>query len=69
MPQVEAGNQTKQIQLDAFDPSQLDGRKPVHVEFDASAAVGQAGVNTLAKIAADSVRRKADSEFGHRAQD
>ena len=46
------------FELDALDPAELEAGKTVQIELDAGAAVGQAGVEAVAEIAADRVRRQ-----------
>ena len=44
MAQVEAGDEAHEVELDAFDPAELDAQEPAHRRLDAGAAVGQAGI-------------------------
>src|SRR5262245_47047921 len=58
MAQVEPGDQAEEIELDAFDPADLDAENSPQRRLDAGAAVGEPGIREAAKIFADSVRRQ-----------
>src|SRR5262245_60311728 len=68
VPQVEPGDQPEEIELDAFDPSDLDPEEAEQRNLDAGAAVGQAGVEAGAEVLADGVRRQRGRKLGHRPQ-
>src|SRR5579872_3541120 len=69
MSQIEPGNQAKQIQFNTFNPAELDGGKPVQIELNSGAAVGQACIDPTAKIATNRIGREANAEFRNRPQD
>src|SRR5580692_902897 len=46
MAQVEAGDQTQEVEFDALDPAELDADDAEQGRFDASAAVGQTDIRS-----------------------
>src|ERR1700681_2041665 len=65
MAQIEPGHQSKQVDLDALGPAELDAGKAPKIKLDAGAAVGWTRIKSAAEIAADSVRRQCDPQFRH----
>jgi hypothetical protein len=68
MAQVEAGDQTQEVDLDTLDPAELDAEEAEQGGLDAGTAVGQAGVGSRAKILADGVGRKRNFDLWHGPQ-
>src|SRR5262249_2676627 len=55
MPQIDTGDQAQDIQLDTFDPANLDAGIAVKIDLEASAAVGPPRIKAVAEIAPDGI--------------
>src|SRR5258705_11525450 len=60
---IEAGDQAKDVDLDAFDPAQLEADETPEARFDAGAAVARPDIRPWPEIASDRIGGQGDAEF------
>src|SRR3984893_7296653 len=68
MADVDASNESEEIDLDALDPAELEAGDAPQVQLHPGAAVGKPGVEIGPEVAADGVRWHHRAELGDRAQ-
>src|SRR5262249_34795074 len=68
LAEIEAGDETQQIDLEAFHPADLDSEEAPQARLDAGAAVGQADKRARPEVLADPRRRQGGGKLGRRAQ-
>src|SRR6185437_10704079 len=69
MAQVNAGDEAKEIDLDAFDPSDLDAEYAPQVRLESGAGICPADIGHRAEVASHGVARQRGAERRHVADD